>query len=61
VINNLLATDGYSSKNLSYFSNVLRKMERQSIGTYIFEAGCVEPGIDNAKVPLRKILTKLKK
>ena len=43
------------------FETVLTQMEKVNIGSYVFEAGCVEPGVDNADTPLRRILSNLEK
>jgi hypothetical protein len=41
-------------------TQILTQAKTHSIGDYCFEAGCVEPGVDNCNVPLRQILAQLK-
>lgn len=43
----------------SRLRQIIAKMETQTIGTYCFEAGCVEPGIDNADTMTRRIIQKM--
>lgn len=45
--------------NLGLMESVIKVMEQENIGTYCFEAGCVEPGCDNIDVPLRKVIREL--
>jgi len=42
-------------------NDILLDMEKENIGSYCFEAGCVEPGCDNVDTPLRCALAKLEK
>lgn len=35
---------------------VIRKFEKENIGNYCFEPGCVEPGVDNCNTIMRKII-----
>jgi hypothetical protein len=43
------------------FTDIIRNLEKKDFGTYIFEAGCIEPGLDNAICPLRSIINRQKK
>lgn len=43
------------------FADILADMEKKNIGTYVFEVGCVEPGVDNVDVPLRRLLANMEK
>lgn len=61
-INQRLITQGYfsgPSKTLDILRQIIANMEKRSIGDFVFLAGCVEPGIDNANTPIRRILEKL--
>jgi len=51
----------WNTSLLANFRTTLRNMEKVNIGSYCFEAGCVEPGCDNVDVPLRRILDNLEK
>lgn len=50
--------------DVSYIGNIdslFKKLEKVNIGTYVWEAGVAEPGMDNADIPLRRALANLEK
>jgi hypothetical protein len=44
---------------LGLLEQLLERMEKDKFGDFCFEAGCVEPGVDNCNVPLRRILSNM--
>jgi hypothetical protein len=45
---------------LGFVEAVIAEMQNQNIGDYCFEAGCVEPGVDNVATPIRRAAAQMR-
>lgn len=53
-------TNTITADKFGLFEAVIAELSKRDIGKYVFEAGCVEPGIDNAGTLFRREIKRLK-